>query len=75
MVADALSRREPALVSGMMTQEWELVEAFSLLTVAVVPKRTSVYVAGLVVHSHLLEQIRQAALEDPRVKLWVDDQG
>ncbi|XP_052172277.1 uncharacterized protein LOC127788206 [Diospyros lotus] len=75
VVADALSRKRPALIANLMAREWGLVEAFSHLSVGTIPKRTSVYVAGLVVHSHLVEQIRQATLEDTRVKLCVDDRG
>ena len=75
MVADELSRKKLALVLNVMAREWELMEAFSQLTVDAVPVETSVYVASLVVQSRLVEQIRQAIMEDPRVKLWVDDQG
>ena len=73
MVADALSRKGYALVANLMAREWELVEAFSLLTVDVVPKKTSIFVASLTIHSHLEEQIWQATLKDSRVKSWVDD--
>ena len=74
-MTDALSRKKPALIANLIAREWGLVEAFSQLTVGAIPKRTSVYVAGLVVHSHLVEQIWQATLEGSKVKLWVDDQG
>lgn len=56
-MADALSRKEPALMANLMTQEWELVEAFGQLVVNVIPKETSIHVAGLMVHSQLLEQV------------------
>ncbi|XP_052172183.1 uncharacterized protein LOC127788110 [Diospyros lotus] len=68
-------RKGPALLANVMAREWELMEAFSKLTVDAVPEKTSVYVAGLTVQSRLVEQIQQATMEDPRIKLWVDDQG
>lgn len=74
-MTDALSRKKPTLIANLMAREWGLVEAFSQLSVGAIPKRTSVYVVGLIVHSHLVEQIWQATLEDSRVKLWVDDRG
>lgn len=75
LVADALSRKGPVLMASLMSWEWELAEAFSQLTVDVMPKEMSIYVTSLTIHSHLLEQIRQATLEDSRIKSWVNDQG
>ncbi|XP_052173738.1 uncharacterized protein LOC127789029 [Diospyros lotus] len=65
---DLNMRKGPMLMASLMSQEWELVEAFSQLTVNVMPKEMSVYVADLTIHSHLLEQIRQANSEDSRIK-------
>jgi len=54
VVTDALSRKNPVLIANIMTWEWELVEAFSQLTVNMVPEITSVYITGLMVHSHIV---------------------
>lgn len=55
VVADVLSRKELALIASMVT--WELVEAFSRLTTNTISERTSIYITGLTVHSHLVKQI------------------
>ena len=38
VVADALSRTVSAVMAGLMAQEWLLIEAFSQMTVSIVPK-------------------------------------
>ena len=45
------------------------------MTMDVMSKEMSVYVASLTIQSHLLEQIRQATLKNSRIKSWVNDQG
>ena len=57
VVADALSRKEPVCMVGMMVFEWKLVEAFSLMTVGVTPKGNFAYIASLTIQSNLMEQI------------------
>ena len=44
-----------------MAQEWLLIEAFSLMTVSVVPKGSSILVAGLSVRLDLETEIREAS--------------
>ena len=75
VVADALSRTVPAVMAGLMAQEWLLIEAFSLMTVSVVPKGSSILVAGLSVRLDLETEIREASGGDRRIRLWVDEQG
>jgi len=38
-----------------MAREWEVVEAFGQMVVVVIPKEASIYITGLVIHSHLVE--------------------
>lgn len=49
VVADALSRKEPVCVAGMMVFEWKLIEAFSLITVEATPTGNSAFVASLTI--------------------------
>ena len=47
VVVDALSRTGPVVMAGLMAQEWLLIKTFSLMTVSVVPKGSSILVVGL----------------------------
>ena len=49
MVADALSRNVPIVIARLMAREWHLLEAFSQLTVSVMPKRSSMLIVGILV--------------------------
>ena len=73
MVADTLSRTVPAVMAGLMAQEWLLIEAFSLMTVSVMPKGSSILVAGLSVRLDLETEIREASGGDWHIRLWVDE--
>ncbi|XP_052172189.1 uncharacterized protein LOC127788117 [Diospyros lotus] len=75
VVADALSKKETTCVVRMMVAEWKLVEAFSLMTVGVVSRGNSAYAASLTLQPELENQIRQAHIEDSRIKMWVDEHG
>ncbi|XP_052206830.1 uncharacterized protein LOC127811163 [Diospyros lotus] len=75
VVADALSRKETTCVARMMVAEWKLVEAFSLMTVGVISRGNSAYAASLTLQPELMDQIRQAYLEDSRLKMWIDKHG
>ena len=75
VVADALSRNVPISMAGMMALEWQMLEAFSQLTVSVVPKESSVLIAGMVVQLDLVNEIRQAYVDDKQMCLWVDEHG
>ena len=69
VVADALSRTVPAVMAGLMAQEWLLIEAFSLMMVSVVPKGLSILVDGLSIRPDLETEIREASGGDRRIRL------
>ena len=73
--ADALSRKEPICLAGMMMFEWRLVETFSVMTVGVTLKENFAYIASLTIQSDLMEPIQQSLPEDRMMVLWVDKQG
>jgi len=75
VVADALSRNVPISMAGMMAREWQMMEAFSQLTVSVVPKESSILIAGMVVQLELMNEIREAYVDDKRMPLWLDEHG
>ena len=52
-----------------------LIEAFSLISVSVVPKGSSVLIAGLEVQLDLETKIRKASGGDQCIHLWIDECG
>jgi len=64
VVADALSRRDLTVTTGLMMREWQLIEMFSGLIVSVVPGNGSSMMASLQIQPGLWEEIRQANVED-----------
>ena len=75
VVADALSRTVPAVIAGLMAQEWLLIEAFSLISVSVVPKGSSVLIASLTVRLDLETEIQEAGRGDQCIHLWINECG
>ena len=49
VVADALSRKEPVCMAGIMVSKWKLVEAFNLMAMGGTPKGNSTYVTSLTI--------------------------
>ena len=75
VVADALSRNLPTVMAELMAQEWLLIEAFSLISVSVVPKGSSVLIASLAVWLDLETEIRGAGRGDQCIHLWINECG
>jgi len=46
---------ESVCMAGIMVSEWELVEAFSLMTVGVSQKGNSAFVASLTIQPEMIE--------------------
>jgi len=75
VVADALSHRDQIVATELMMQEWQLIEMFSRLTVSVVPGNGSYMISSLRIQLGLWGEIRQANVEDRRLRQWVDENG
>ncbi|XP_052172215.1 uncharacterized protein LOC127788144 [Diospyros lotus] len=75
VVADALSRNMPIFMARLMAHEWQMLEAFRQLTVSVVPKESSILIVGMVVQLDLVNEIREAYVDDKQIYLWVDEHG
>ena len=75
VLADALNRNVPTSMSRMMAREWQMIEAFSQLMVSVVLKESSVLIAGMIVQLVLVNEIREAYVDNKRIHLWVDEHG
>ena len=75
VVADALSKTVPTIMARLMAQEWLLIKAFSLMSVSVVPKGSSVLIASLAVRLDLETEIREAGWSDQCIHLWINECG
>ena len=75
VVVDALSRNVPISMAWMIALEWQMLEALSQLTVSAVPKESSILITGMVVQLDLVNEIREAYVDDKQICLWVDEHG
>lgn len=68
-----MSRSMQIIMAGLMACEWHLSEAFSQLVVSVVPKRSFILIASMIVQLDLVNEIMEVYVTNKRICLWVDE--